>query len=161
VLQHQILVDFDDVVGAFDEGRQEPQVLDLGPFFLGLLDEHLHEGGDGLFGDGLPNGDAIILEDADQALLDAGLVNLVRVLHNPLHPPRDIDSVLGVIHHDFLQQLVAVLEDLDQLRVLRAVVCRRLRSEQVSRVVSHKVQCLERQLSQPRLNHYPLDILVR
>jgi hypothetical protein len=88
----------------------------------GLLEEVVDELVNDVLGDHCANGDGVVLEDVDQALLDEGPVDVVRLLQEQLDPSREVDLVLQEVLHDFLHKDVAQLEDLSDLQANGAVL---------------------------------------
>ena len=115
VLQNYILVFLQNAVFALDERRKQPQVLGSQlsrTFATGLNIKTIDQVSNLLLGDGRLDGLGVVLQDAHQALLDVLSVDVFGVFQEEVHPPRQVELILTVTHHDFLQKTVNPLKDI-------------------------------------------------
>ena len=150
-----LLVLLEDDVVASDEGGEQPEVLG-GEVALaglrGLLEEVVDEFVDGLLGDHGADGDRVVLEDVDEALLDEGLVDVVGLLQEELDPPGEVDLVLQEVLDYLLHQDVGELEDLGDLGADGAVLGELLAAQDLLEGVVQREDQLDDQLRDARLH---------
>lgn len=124
---------------------------------LGVGDKHLNDLFNlGVVDSGL-NRYPVVLQDADQALLDARLVVLARMVHDQLVPARDVDPVELRTHGNLLEELVGAVEYFHELASVRPELCGFVVDVLVEEI--DEVDDLDRQLREPSLDNDLLDLL--
>jgi len=115
LLQDNVLIFLQNTSFAVDEGGKETKILcgevsapHAGSLSIEAFDQII----DFLLSDCRLDGFGVVLKYPHKALLNVLSVDVFRVLEEEVDPPRQVELVLLVTHHDFLQQLVNALENL-------------------------------------------------
>jgi hypothetical protein len=74
----------------------------------------LDEVDDLFFGDCGLNRQGVVLQNTHQTLLDVLSVDVLGVFQEEVDPPRQVELVLAVSHHDLLKQAIDTLKDVGE-----------------------------------------------